>query len=57
MKPLIIQQCSIRELSLFMGAGGFGGVAPKRNVFLGKHFADPTIEKSEKFSPNLELYQ
>jgi hypothetical protein len=25
------------------------GMAPKRNVFLGKNFADPTIKKSEFF--------
>jgi hypothetical protein len=24
-------------------------VAPKRNIFLGKHFADPTIKKSKIF--------
>ena len=29
----------------FMGGGG--GVAPKRNVFLGKHFADPIIKMSK----------
>ena len=33
------------------------GVATKRDVFRGKHFGDPKIEKSEKFSRNLELYQ
>jgi hypothetical protein len=27
--------------------GGGGGLAPKRNVFLGKNFADPTIKKSK----------
>jgi hypothetical protein len=26
---------------------GGGGGAPKRNVFLGKNVADPTIKKSE----------
>jgi hypothetical protein len=26
------------------------GVAPKRNVFLGKNFADPTIKKSNIFT-------
>jgi hypothetical protein len=30
-------------------AGG-GGVATKRNVFLGKNFADPTIKKSNIFT-------
>jgi hypothetical protein len=27
-------------------------VAPKRNVFLGKNFADPTIKKSKYVLPN-----
>jgi hypothetical protein len=27
------------------------GVAPKRNVFLGKNFTDPTIKKSNLFYP------
>jgi hypothetical protein len=26
------------------------GVAPKRNVFLGKYFADPTIKKPSIFT-------
>jgi hypothetical protein len=30
------------------------GVAPKRNVLLGTNFADPTIKKSKKISPNLK---
>jgi hypothetical protein len=30
------------------------GVAPKRNVFFGKHFADPTIKKSKLFLPHLK---
>jgi hypothetical protein len=34
----------IRDWSLFMSE-----MAPKRNVFLGKNFADPTIKKSEFF--------
>jgi hypothetical protein len=38
----------IRDWSLFM-AGGGGGGAPKRNAFLGKNFADPTIKKSKTF--------
>jgi hypothetical protein len=29
--------------------GGGGGVAPKRNVFLGNNFADLTIKKSDVF--------
>ena len=41
----------LRERSVFMaGGGGRGGgagewVAPKRNIFLGKNFAGPTIKK------------
>ena len=48
----------LSDWSLFMagggGGGGGGGVAPKRNVFLGKNFADPTIKKSNIFLPNLK---
>jgi hypothetical protein len=29
------------------GGGGGGAVAPKRNVFRGKNFANPTIKKSK----------
>ena len=39
--------------SLYMLGGG-GGVAPKRNMFLGKTFANPTIKKSKSFLANLE---
>ena len=35
------------------GGGGGGVVAPKRNVFLGKHFSVPTIKRSI-FLPNLK---
>jgi hypothetical protein len=38
-----LQRQVIRNRSLFMA--GWRGGAPKRNVFLGKHFADPTIKK------------
>jgi hypothetical protein len=31
-----------------------GGVAPKRNVFHGKNFANSTIKKSKKFLPNFK---
>jgi hypothetical protein len=31
------------------GGGGGGGGAPKRNVFLGKSFANPTIKKKKTF--------
>ena len=31
------------------GGGGGGGVTPKRNVFLGKIFANPTIKKSKTY--------
>jgi hypothetical protein len=37
---------------LLRGGGG-GRLAPKRNVFLGKKFSDPTIKKSI-FLPNLK---
>jgi hypothetical protein len=30
------------------------GVTLKRNVFVGKNFADPTIKKSKYFLPNLK---
>jgi hypothetical protein len=33
-------------------AGAWGGVAPKRNVFLGKNFAGPT--KEQKILPSLK---
>jgi hypothetical protein len=41
---------------LFLGTGHYlwRGVAPKRNVFSGKNFADPTIIKSKIFLPNLK---
>jgi hypothetical protein len=29
-------------------------MAPKRNVFLGKHFADLAIKKSKRFLANLK---
>jgi hypothetical protein len=36
------------------GGGGRGAVAPKRNVFRGKNFANPTIKKSKIWLPNLK---
>jgi hypothetical protein len=39
----------VSERSLFMA-----GVATKKQFFLGKHFADPTIKKFTNFSPNLK---
>ena len=36
-----------KGLVIIYGGGGGGGVAPKRNVFRGKKFADPTIKKSK----------
>jgi hypothetical protein len=37
------------------GGGGGGGVAPKRNVFRGKYFSDPTrVKKSKIWLPNLK---
>jgi hypothetical protein len=44
---------SSQEPVIIYGGGG-EGVAPKRNVFLGKIFADPTIKKSKKFTPNVK---
>jgi hypothetical protein len=35
--------------------GGGGGSAPKRNVFLGKYFADPTIKKFKKICTQPQL--
>jgi hypothetical protein len=40
---------SIKGAIIIHGGGGGGG-APKRNVFLGKNFADPTVKKSKKFT-------
>ena len=38
-----------------MGGGGGGDGSPKRNVFPGKNFADPTIKRSKIFFlPNLK---
>jgi hypothetical protein len=37
-----------------MVGGGGGGGAPKRIVFRGKIFADPTIKKSKIWLPNLK---
>jgi hypothetical protein len=31
-------------------------VAPKKNIFLGKHFADPTIKTSKKLLANLKYH-
>jgi hypothetical protein len=39
----------LRDLSLFMA-----GVAPKKNVFLGKNFAVSAINKSKNFLPNFK---
>jgi hypothetical protein len=37
------------ELNLYYFGHYFGReVAPKRNVFLGKNIADPTVKKSKK---------
>jgi hypothetical protein len=41
-------------LYICWGGGGGGGGATKRNVFLGKNFANPTIKKSKSFLANLE---
>jgi hypothetical protein len=40
----------------WLGTGHYlcRGVALKRNVFLGKNVADPTIKKSKSFLPNLK---
>jgi hypothetical protein len=40
--------------SLYMLGGGGGGGAPKRNVFLGKNFANPTTKNAKSFLANLE---
>jgi hypothetical protein len=40
----------IRDRSLFMA-----GVATKRNVFLGKNFADPTIKMSIFYQPQISI--
>jgi hypothetical protein len=32
-----------------------GGLAPKRNVFLGKNVADPTIKKFKKIYPTSNI--
>jgi hypothetical protein len=43
-------QCVLRDPVIIYG----GGVAPKRNVFLGKKFADPTIKKTKIWLPNFK---
>jgi hypothetical protein len=37
-----------RSLIIYGGGGGGGG-ASKRNILLGKCFADPTVKKSKQF--------
>jgi hypothetical protein len=46
---------SLRDRSSFMVGGG--GVASKRNIFLGKNFGDPIIKKSFSLTSNNNYIQ
>jgi hypothetical protein len=48
------QFLKVNKRQVIIYGGVREGVAPKKNFFPSKHFADPTIKKSKIFLPNLK---